>query len=156
MPRFGRTRSIKRSSSTSLLSRVGEERYIKTGQESPKTMPKKRKRLRKFNRPRAQSGRNSQMLGGEWLHAAAQRSVQWWRQCKGRRHSLEARRQKKPRLVVSSPVHINSSQTALVYSVLPVLPELGSGPQDTRKLGLQWEALGSHPIWRTGERQDER
>ncbi|KAK7447619.1 hypothetical protein Landi51_06975 [Colletotrichum acutatum] len=156
MPRFGRTRSTKRSSSTSSLSRVGEERYIKTGRESPKTMPKKRKKLQKSNRPRAKSGNNGDMVGGRWLQAAAQRSVQWWRQCRGRRHSLEARRQKKPRLVVSSPMHMGSSRTALVYSALPVLPELGSGPQDTRKLGLQWEALESHPIWWTGERQDER
>ncbi|KXH27413.1 hypothetical protein CSIM01_02697 [Colletotrichum simmondsii] len=156
MPRFGGTRSINRYSSMSSLSRVGEERYIETGQESPKTMPKKRKRLQKFNRPRAKSGGNGDMLGGRWLQAAAQRSVQWWRQCRGRRHSLEARRQQKPRLLVSSPMHVDSSQTALVYSALRVLPELGSGPQDRRKLGLQWEALGSHPIWRTGESQDER
>ncbi|KAK1447793.1 hypothetical protein CMEL01_09632 [Colletotrichum melonis] len=146
MPRFGRPRSIERYSSTSSLSRVGEERYIETGQESPKTMPKKRKKLQKFNRPRAKSGSNGDMLGGRWLQAAAQRSVQWWRQCRGRRHSLEARRQQKPRLLVSSPMHVDSSQTALVYSALPVLPELGSGPPHRRKLGLQWEALGSHPI----------
>ncbi|KAK1635269.1 hypothetical protein BDP81DRAFT_47714 [Colletotrichum phormii] len=154
MPRFGRTRPIQRSSPTSSLSRVGDQRYIRTGQESPKTMLKKRKKLQKSNRARAKSGGNGKMLGGEWLQAAAQRSVQWWRQCRGR-HSLQERRQK-PRLVVSSPMHISSSQTALVYSALPVLPELGSGPQDTRKLGLQWEALGSHPIWRTGESEDER
>ncbi|OHF01425.1 hypothetical protein CORC01_03181 [Colletotrichum orchidophilum] len=154
MSRSGQTWSTQRPSPTTWSTRGGGQCYSGTGQESPKTMPKKRKTLQKPKRPGAKSDEKDKRFGVKWLQAAAHKLVHWWRQRRGGRNLAE--RRERPRLTMSSPVHFISNQTAGGYSAVPVLPEPGSVAIDASKLGLQWEALGAHPIWRTGESEDGR
>lgn len=94
---------------------------------------------------------NAQRKRGTSKAAAAPRRWDgWWRSvwiCCG------LAKRENPEVIISAPIPITTGRTVLVGRHNADRLEAGTKNLDRQKLGLEWEALGSHPIDKAGRRQ---